>query len=157
MKKHILKYLTLIVVCGIVIFLPISYLSRAVNGNFESYINDITQKDFDVLDGITKEIEDGKDVKEELENLDNYNFSEDENVLSLEKGLAKLIVRLDSQNNIVGISRLTTKGVFVFIFSSASFVIFTIAFVVCEMLLVRKVDKFLCSQQITDEVKNTKE
>ena len=155
--KHIFKYLVLAAICGIVVYLPMNYLVRTVNKQFEAYINEEAQKDFDVLDDITKKIEEGENPKEDLENIDSYNFQEDGNILSLEEGLAKLTVHMDSDNNIESVSRLTTKGVYVFIFSSASFVAFTIAFIVCEVLLVRKADKLLSSKQITDEVKNTKE
>ena len=157
MAKHIFKYLALVAICGIVVYLPMNYLVRTVNKQFEAYINEEAQKDFDVLDDIIRKIEEGENPKEDLENIDSYNFQEDVNVLSLEEGLAKLTVHMDSDNKIDSVSRLTTKGVYVFSFSSASFVVFTIAFIVCEVLLVRRADKLLSSKQITDEVKNTKE
>lgn len=157
MAKHIFKYLALVAICGIIVYVPMNYLARTVNKQFEAYINEEAQKDFDVLDDIVKKIEKGENPKEKLEGIDSYNSKEDGNVLYIEEGLAKLAIQMDSDNNIDSVSRLTTKGVYVFIFYSASFVVFTIAFIVCEVLLVRKANKLLFPKKITSVVKNTKE
>lgn len=66
MLKSILKYFVLITVCGLIIYMPISFLVSDVNGRFETSINEENKKDFVALNNILEKIDNGEEPSEEL-------------------------------------------------------------------------------------------
>lgn len=148
MLKSILKYFVLIMVCGLIIYMPISFLVNDVNGKFETSINEENKKDFVALNNILKKIDNGEEPSEELKKIDNHSFSKDgseegQYILSLQNGFAIMKIHLNDNYNIVKVDKLTSAGATIFRFYCFTFIIGAIIFLGLIILLVKIVNKIL--------------
>ena len=148
MLKRILKYFVLIIICGLILYMPISFLVSNVNGEFEASINEENKKDFVALNNILEKIDNGEEPSEELKEIDNYSFSRDDSeegqyILSLQNGFAIMKIHLDDSYNVVKVNKLTSAGVPTFHFYCISFIIGVIIFLSLVILLVKVADKML--------------
>ena len=148
MLKRVLKYFVLIIICGLIVYMPISFLVSNVNGEFEAGINEENKKDFVALNDILEKIDNKEEPSEELKKIDSYSFSrddleEEQYVLSLQNGFAIMKIHLNDSYNIVKVDKLTSTGATTFRFYCFTFIISAIIFLVLVIVLVKIVDKIL--------------
>ena len=148
MLKRVLKYFVLIMICGLIVYMPIKFLVNNANEEFETSIDEKNKKDFIALNNILEKIYNEEEPLEELKKIDSYSFFRDDSeegqyILLLQNGFATMKIHFNNSYDVLKVDKLTSTGATTFRFYCFSSIIGIIIFLLFVILLVKLVDKIL--------------